>query len=75
MTKALTEFWKSLMGKDSDIVTSKQSIHTGTATSFLAKIGDISNSLSHGYLITFNGMIRGFTTNQAHIKGELRYQT
>lgn len=56
LTKALTDVCKSMMIEDLDIVTSIQGIDTGTATSFLAEMGDIHNYQSHKSLIAFAGI-------------------
>lgn len=56
LTKALTNFCKAMMIEDLEIVTSIKGIDTGTATSFLAEMGDVSNYRSCKNLIAFAGI-------------------
>jgi transposase len=56
LTKVLTECCKSMMIEDLEIITSINGIDTGTATTFLAEIGTISNFPSCKNLIAFAGI-------------------
>lgn len=56
LTKILTEYCKSSMLEDFEIVTSIDGINKGTATTFLAEIGCIGNYPSHKKLIAFAGI-------------------
>jgi transposase len=56
LTKILTEYCKSSMLEDLEIITSIDGISTGTATTFLAEIGCIGNYASHKNLIAFAGI-------------------
>jgi transposase len=56
MTKILTEYCKSSMLEDFEIITSIDGINKRTATSFLAEIGCISNYASYKNLIAFAGI-------------------
>jgi transposase len=56
LTRALTEYCKSMMVEDLEIITSINGIDTGTATTFLAEIGTISNFPTCKNLIAFAGI-------------------
>jgi len=56
LTKILTEYCKSSMLEDFEIITSIAGISKGTATTFLAEIGCIGNFASHKKLIAFAGI-------------------
>jgi transposase len=56
LTKILTEYCKSSMMEDFEIITSIDGISKGTATTFLAEIGCIGNFASHKKLIAFAGI-------------------
>jgi transposase len=56
LTQALTEYCKSIMVEDLEIITSIPGINSGTATSFLAEIGTIRNFQSCKNLIAFAGI-------------------
>ncbi len=56
LTKILTEYCKSSMLEDFEIITSIDGISKGTATTFLAEIGCIGNFASHKKLIAFAGI-------------------
>lgn len=56
LTKILTEYCKSSMLEDFQIITSIDGISKGTATTFLAEIGCIGNFASHKKLIAFAGI-------------------
>jgi transposase len=56
LTKILTEYCKSSMMEDFEIITSINGISKGTATTFLAEIGCIGNFASHKKLIAFAGI-------------------
>jgi len=56
LTKVLIEYCKTAMIKDLQIITSIDGIDNGTATTFLAKMGDITNYDSHKNLIAFAGI-------------------
>lgn len=56
LTRALTEYCKSAMLEDLDIITSINGIDKGTATTFLAEIGNISNFASYKKLVAFAGI-------------------
>lgn len=56
LTKILTEYCKSSMLEDFEIITSIDGISKCTATTFLAEIGCISNFASHKKLIAFAGI-------------------
>lgn len=56
LTKILTEYCKSSMLEDFEIITSIDGISNCTATTFLAEIGCIGNYASHKQLIAFAGI-------------------
>jgi transposase len=56
LTKILTEYCKSSMLEDFEIITSIDGINKRTATTFLAEIGCIGNYDSHKKLIAFAGI-------------------
>jgi transposase len=56
LTKILTEYCKSSMLEDFEIITSIDGISKCTATTFLAEIGCIGNYASHKQLIAFAGI-------------------
>jgi transposase len=56
LTKILTEYCKSSMLEDFEIMTSIDGIDKRTATTFLAEIGCIGNYASHKKLIAFAGI-------------------
>jgi transposase len=56
LTSALTKYCKSMMIEDLEIITSVIGIDTGTATTFLAEVGDIGNFASSKNLIAFAGI-------------------
>jgi transposase len=56
LTQALTEYCKSTMIEDLEIITSISGIATCTATTFLAEIGSIGNFQSSKNLIAFAGI-------------------
>jgi transposase len=56
MTKILTEYCKSSMLEDFEIITSIDGISNCTATTFLAEIGCIGNYASYKQLIAFAGI-------------------
>ncbi len=56
LTKALTEYCKSAILEDLNIITSIKGIDKGTATTFLAELGNIDNFSSHKKLIAFAGI-------------------
>jgi transposase len=56
LTLALTKYCKSMMIEDLEIITSVTGIDTGTATTFLAEVGDIGNFASSKNLIAFAGI-------------------
>jgi transposase len=56
LTKALTDYCTTIMLEDLEIVTSIDGIATGTATTFLAEIGNIGNYPSCKNLIAFAGI-------------------
>jgi transposase len=56
LTKILTEYCKSSMLEDFEIITSIAGISKGTVTTFLAEIGCIGNFASHKKLIAFAGI-------------------
>jgi transposase len=56
LTQALTKYCRSMMIEDLEIITSVTGIATGTATTFLAEVGDIGNFASSKNLIAFAGI-------------------
>jgi len=56
LSAVLTDYCKSAMLEDLEIITSIDGISTGTATTFLAEIGCIGNYASHRNLIAFAGI-------------------
>lgn len=56
LTQALAKYCKSMMIEDLEIVTSVPGIDTGTATTFLAEIGNIDNFKSSKNLLAFAGI-------------------
>ena len=56
LTQALTQYCKSTMLEDLEIITSIEGIKRATATTFLAEIGSIGNYASHRCLIAFAGI-------------------
>ena len=56
LTKALTDYCKSAILEDLNIITSIKGIDNGTATTFLAELGNIGNFASHKKLIAFAGI-------------------
>jgi transposase len=56
LTRALTEYCKSAMVENLKIITSIDGINTGTATTFLAEMGDVASYGSHKNLIAFAGI-------------------
>lgn len=56
ITKALTDFCKSIMIEDLAIITSIKGINTKTAAPFLAEIGNINDYSSYKKLIAFAGI-------------------
>ncbi len=56
LAKALTEYCKSVLIEDLEIITSISGIDTDTATTFLAEMGSIKNYASYKKLIAFAGI-------------------
>ncbi len=56
LTKALTEYCGQTMIEDLEIVTSVTGINKGTATTFLAEIGNIDKYMSYKKLIAYAGI-------------------